>query len=289
MRPMPFSQDLITAVTACAEERGIEPAALLAVVEVECSGNALEPDGRTPRFLFERHVFHKMLKTLAPDRLALAVEQGLAIPKWSRTTQYKDLGSATGRRAVLAAARAVHVESANRACSWGIGQIMGFHAPALSYGTATQMVTQLTAGGLKAQIECLLRFLDGKKLIAKLNAHDWAGFAAAYNGPAYAQNDYDTRLAEAYARWRAKAGHVQPDEVEEIPLGRTPVQNAEPSSSPWLTPEGVATGIGAGTGAVSAATGAGNGPVGYAVAIVIVLAFVVAAWFFIQRMRRSPT
>lgn len=29
---------------------------------------------------------------------------------------------------------------------------------------------------------------------------DWAAFARAYNGPAYAKNRYDQKLAAAYAR-----------------------------------------------------------------------------------------
>jgi hypothetical protein len=286
---MAFSKPLVDAITACAKGRGIELAALLAVVEVECSGNPFEADGRTPRFLFERHVFYKQLKARAPDKLQAAIDAGLAIPKWSRTTQYKDLGSAAGRARVIAAARSIDAECANRSCSWGVGQIMGFYCRDLGYGTATAMVSTLTNGGLGAQIECLVRFLEHNKLIEKLNGHQWAAFAKAYNGPAYAQNDYDTRLAEAYARWLTKLGTGDaPDEVEGIPLGRTPVQNAEPTSSPWLTPEGVSVAVSAGTGAVTAGTGAGSGPIGYALAAVIVIAALVGAYFFIQRMRRSP-
>lgn len=286
---MAFPKSLIDAVIASAKQHKIEAAALLAVVEVECAGNPLEADQRTPRFLFERHIFHKEIKARAPDKLDRAIRAGLAIPKWSRTTQYKDQGSSAGRQRVLDAARVIDAECANRSCSWGIGQIMGFHAAALGYGTATAMVGALTNGGLRAQIDCVVRFLADKKLIGKLNAHDWAGFAKSYNGLAYAQNDYDTRMAEAYARWVARSHQDNPDDVEGVPLGRTPVQNAEPASNPMLTPEAISVATSAGTGVVTAATGAGNGPIGYALAAVIVVAALVAAYFFIQRMRRTPT
>lgn len=287
---MAYAQSLIDAVKQVAAGRGIEPAALMAVVEVECGGEPFEADGRTPRFLFERHVFYKELAS-RPDLLKVAVDRGLAIPKWSRTTQYKDLGTSAGRQKVLGQARAIDVEAANRACSWGVGQIMGFHAAALGYGSATAMVAELTTGGLGAQIDCMVRFVQSKGLIAKLNAHDWAGFATAYNGAAYKQNAYDTRLAAAYARWNTewRGGAPATDVTDDIPLGRVPVQNAEPRN-PWTTPEGVATGIGAATGAGTALSGAkSDGPLGYALAFVIVAAFCIAAFFFIKRMRENPS
>ncbi len=36
---------------------------------------------------------------------------------------------------------------------------------------------------------------------AALQAMDWAGYARIYNGPSYSANDYDTKLAAAYARF----------------------------------------------------------------------------------------
>ncbi|NBT89135.1 MAG: DUF3380 domain-containing protein, partial [Flavobacteriaceae bacterium] len=36
-----------------------------------------------------------------------------------------------------------------------------------------------------------------------LKAKDWAGFAKGYNGPAYAKNAYDTKLAGAYANFNS--------------------------------------------------------------------------------------
>jgi hypothetical protein len=289
---MAFSAALEQAVRRVAITNGIEPAALLAVAEIECGGTAFEPDQRTPRFLFERHVFFKRLKALAPHKLQDAVNAGLAHKDWRRTQQYKDLGSGAGRQRVLASARAIHEEAANQSCSWGVGQIMGFHAASLGYGSATMMVQTLITGGLDAQIDCFMRFIKTKPgLIAKLNEKDWAGFALAFNGPAYAANDYDTRLDSAHAKWTQREAPIVVAEVEdeEIPLGRTPVQNAEPRN-PWTTPEGVATTIGAGTGAVGTVTAASKseGPMAYALAFVIVASFAVGAFFFIKRMKAHP-
>jgi hypothetical protein len=38
-------------------------------------------------------------------------------------------------------------------------------------------------------------------LLAALQSHDWAAFAKGYNGPGYAKNAYDVKLAEAYERF----------------------------------------------------------------------------------------
>jgi hypothetical protein len=42
------------------------------------------------------------------------------------------------------------------------------------------------------------------RLDGALRARNWPSFARGYNGPAYAQNAYDKKMAAAYARWKAK-------------------------------------------------------------------------------------
>lgn len=196
-----LSQDIIDAVVAAAKGASIPPAALLAVVEVESGGTALEIDGRTPRLLFERHVFYRELKAGWKKKLAAAVKAGLAIAEWSPKTQYKDQGPSRNRLALLAKARAIEEEPANRSCSWGLGQTMGFLAEELGYGTATDMVAKMTAGGVATQIDMMLAEIRKKGLIDELQRQDWVGFAIRYNGPGYAKNQYDTKLAGAFRRW----------------------------------------------------------------------------------------
>ena len=197
-----LSQDIIKAARTVAADAGIDEAGFLAVVEIESGGKPLEDDGRTPRLLFERHVFFRELKARTPGKLAAAIAAGLAIPKWSRSTQYKDQGTSTGRLALLGQARAIDTECANRACSWGLGQTMGFLAEELGYPSATAMVEQMTAGGVGAQLHMMAQEITRKRLAPRLAAGDWAGFAAAYNGPGYKANAYDTRLASACRRWQ---------------------------------------------------------------------------------------
>jgi len=203
-----FSQSIIDAVIAAAEENGVPASALLAVVECETSGAPLESDGATPRFLFERHKFYSELKRAGKtSELQKAIRQGLAIPKWSRSTQYKDQGTSAGRQAVIAKARAIDVECANRAASWGLGQVMGFNAERLGYSSATEMVRAMTIGGVKAQIDGLMREIKKSRLDVHLRNKNFAAFALGYNGKGYRQNQYDTRMIAAEKRWARRVSN----------------------------------------------------------------------------------
>lgn len=43
-------------------------------------------------------------------------------------------------------------------------------------------------------------FIKSAGLQDELMSRNWAGFAKGYNGPAYAQNAYDVKLAQAYEK-----------------------------------------------------------------------------------------
>ena len=61
------------------------------------------------------------------------------------------------------------------------------------------------------QLNAFCEFIKSNNLIPALQNRNWAQFARAYNGPEYARNAYDTKLAEAYDHF-AKVYPVQ--EVE---------------------------------------------------------------------------
>lgn len=249
---MAISETIKNAVIRAAQINLIEPAALLAVVEIESSGKMLEEDGRTPRLLFERHVFHRELAKREPEKLGLAVSAGLAIPKWSRSTQYKDQGTSKGRLAVLSSARNIDAECANRACSWGLGQTMGFNAEGLGFRNATEMVGIMQRDGVIAQVDCMVREIKRNKLEKALERKDWAAFARGYNGPGYAQNQYDTKLSAAYKKWAAA---LDPDDPEtgdapvDLPISRAaeaaPMSQSKIGNGSILTGGAITTGAGA--------------------------------------------
>lgn len=200
---MAFEGEVLRQVIAVANKNGIEPAALLAVVEVESAGKSLEQDGRTPCLLFERHVFFRELKKAGKtSALNTAVSLGLAHSGWKPKTQYKDQGTSAKRLELFRKARSIDEECAVRSCSWGVGQTMGFLAEELKFANARQMFTYLIEGGVPAQVECMVREIKRKKILDALNKHDWATFALKYNGTGYKQNAYDTKMATAYNRLR---------------------------------------------------------------------------------------
>jgi hypothetical protein len=199
-----FSKEIIDAIVAAAKKNDIPPSALLAVVECETSGSPFEQDGVTPTLLFERHKFYSEMRLHEPQKLAAAIKAGLAIPKWNKATQYKDQGKSAGRLAVIAKARAIDEEVANRAASWGLGQTMGFNAERLGFHNANEMVDWMVEGRVPAQIEAMIREIKKSKLDGFLRKKDFASFARGYNGAGYKQNQYDTRMLAAEKRWARK-------------------------------------------------------------------------------------
>lgn len=200
---MAFVQAHVSEITAAAEANLIPTAAFLAVVEIESNGVPFEPDGATPRFLFEKAQFYKQLKA-DPRKLQAAVAAGLAQPSWSR--DYSDQKYAAARMKLLQRARAIDAEAGNRAASWGLGQIMGFNAVGLGYASATAMVEAMSASGrgVEAQLEAMARYITSRNLTRYLAARDCEGFALRYNGSGYAANGYHLKLANAYAYWSTR-------------------------------------------------------------------------------------
>src|SRR5205823_5986222 len=56
-----------------------------------------------------------------------------------------------------------------------------------------------------SQLLAVAKFLRSNKLHLPLAAHDWSAFARAYNGPDFQKNQYDVRLAAAFAGFSAGA------------------------------------------------------------------------------------
>lgn len=202
---MAFSTAIVREVAKVAKANKIEPAALLAVVEIESAGQPYEEDGKTPRLLYERHVMYREVKKRRGEaRADEAIRQNLARQTWNKAVQYKDQGTSAGRLALMRRAKAFDEECACRSASWGLGQTMGFHAESQGFKNAVEFVKWMTDGGVGAQIEAMVKEIKKSGLVDEINRHDWAGFAYRYNGAGYKQNKYDTRMAAAYAVWKAK-------------------------------------------------------------------------------------
>ena len=211
-----ISDSLARKIIDVAKQNDIRPSCLLALIEVETQGKPFEEaDGRTPAFLYERHIAFKEAKKRGKQKQFTSA--GLAIPKWNKATQYKDQRKSADRMALIAKARRIDEEAANRSASWGLGQVMGFNSEMVGFANATDMVEQMT-GSVECQVQTMIAFLKKRHIIQPLNAKNFARVAQLYNGDGYKQNNYDAKMADAEKRWARKvetiSGRPVPPEQE---------------------------------------------------------------------------
>lgn len=180
-----------------AELLDCEPAALKAVQEVETGGRGGFFAPGKPAILFEGHIFWSQLKKRGIDPAKYAAgNESILYPKWEKG-HYK---GGLGEYDRLERARKIHREAADASASWGMFQIMGFNYVACGEKTVESFVAAMCESERK-QLILSGRFIRQGGMLASLQQKNWAGFAKRYNGPAYAQNKYDQKLAKAYAKY----------------------------------------------------------------------------------------
>jgi hypothetical protein len=182
----PFDNDAVDEATRRLE---VSTAELWAVLTVETRGCGFLSD-RRPTILFERHVFHRetngRFDAAAPD-ISSPDSGGYGA---TGAHQYERLQEAMKR----------DERAAMRSTSWGIGQVMGFNAQSAGYADVEAMVTAMVASEAE-QLRAMVGEIVHNKLHLALRSHNWPAFARGYNGPAYAKNKYDVRLASAYVKF----------------------------------------------------------------------------------------
>lgn len=201
-----------------AKSLGVEPACLQAVHEVEAKGDGFLPNGE-PVILFERHIFYRKLRemnyaSLAKKLSAMCPElcqansggYGKTSQQHNRLQQAQELllkalpsldPAKPSDKTIIDDVR----DCALMACSWGIGQVMGMHWHELGYPTLQDFINDMYESEAK-QLEAMCRFIKVNGLVDEMQRHDWATFARLYNGVAYRKNQYDTKLAAAYNKFK---------------------------------------------------------------------------------------
>lgn len=174
------------AVVAAAQKLECEEAAVRAVIDVESSGG-FDAMGR-PKILFERHYFHRLTAGRFDGSHA-----DISAPAWG------GYGTAGAQYVRLARAIACHRGAALRSASWGMFQIMGDNFIAAGFTDIDGFVAAMMEGEDR-HLAAFVSFVQARRLAQPLARGDWRTFARGYNGPAFAQNRYDERLADAYAR-----------------------------------------------------------------------------------------
>ena len=190
---------------------GVGEDELHAFLDVETRGSGFDSQGR-PTMLFEPHVFYK---EVPKDKRQTAVNQGLAYSSWGLKPYPKESYTR------LAQAILIDETAALKSASWGLGQIMGFNHKAAGYDNVQAMV-QAFMDDEEAQLLGAVNFIKANKLDDELRAHNWSGFARGYNGPGYAKNQYDVKLAEAFKKWsRIKDTPLVPEKLTPELLGNS--------------------------------------------------------------------
>ena len=182
-------------LVAASQKLGVDIASVMAVNEVESLGSGFIRPGQ-PRILFERHVFYRQLRSRKIDTAPLQKRYpGIVNPSRG--------GYAGGRSEYtrLAVAVDIHRDSAYESASWGAFQIMGFHWKLLGFDSPQDFVDYASSDEA-AQLDMFVRFIMADSNLHKaLQGKKWSTFARLYNGPAYAENLYDVKMARAYKRY----------------------------------------------------------------------------------------
>lgn len=173
---------------AVVADLGVGVPELLAVLAVESKTCGFLPD-RRPIILFERHIFHKRTGgRFSGDH-----------PDISNPDPGGYAGLAKEYPRLERAAR-LDRAAALMSTSWGAGQVMGFNHLAAGFADAESMVSAMQESE-DAQLTAVAAFIKANDLTGLLRSRDWAAFARKYNGPAFAKNKYDVRLAGAFHQY----------------------------------------------------------------------------------------
>lgn len=174
----------------------VEVAAIQAVAQVESRGDGFLPDGH-PLILFERHVMFRELREKFGQAKATS---------WSRTYPNivnptpGDYGKVSDQPARLALATTLDRDCALKSASWGKFQIMGLNWSLVGYPSLQAFINAMYRSEAD-HLHAFCEFIKADPVLHKaLKDRNWATFAKRYNGPAYAINQYDKKMAEAYKK-----------------------------------------------------------------------------------------
>ncbi|HEY2015029.1 MAG TPA: N-acetylmuramidase domain-containing protein [Bryobacteraceae bacterium] len=165
----------------------VSAAEIWTVLSVETAGCGFLPDRRPP-ILFERHIFSRLTNHRFDTHDVSNPEPG----------GYGCPGAPQYQR--LAAAIEFHRGAALQSASWGLAQILGSNFVPAGFGDVESMVAAMTASE-DAQLAAFTKFLRSNCLDQSLKAHDWTALARGYNGPNFAINQYDVKLAKAFQKY----------------------------------------------------------------------------------------
>ena len=187
---------------------GCDISAVRAVCQVEAPNGGFNPDGSVST-LFEGHKFYKY----TDGRFAIDAPD-LCFRNWTKVHYGKTWQQEQDR---LNRAKALDHDAALMSASWGKFQIMGFNYEAAGFTNVRDFVDAMHKGE-REHLMAFVGFVRKNGLAIYLRGRDWASFARGYNGASYAENQYDKKIAAAYAKF---AGAPEPIKAKAVPKPTT--------------------------------------------------------------------
>lgn len=180
-------------ITNSAAKVGLDYATVAAVASVETSGSGMCPQTNFPTILFEGHIFSRLT-----NHIYDSTNPTISYPKWTRQFYGKNQVEENAR---LQTAVKLNRDAALQSASYGLFQIMGFNFSDCGCSSIQEFVNKNCAGE-QSQLDLFLVFIQKKGYVSFLKNQDWTSFAKNYNGPDFKLNNYDSKLAAAYNRFR---------------------------------------------------------------------------------------
>ena len=172
----------------------VRPSTILAFAEVEAMGAGFQ-NGK-PKLLFEPHIFCRLTKARFSE-----AHPTISYSRWGTLPYPKGLEE---RYEQLIVAVGLDPWAAFCSASYGKFQIMGSNHEACGYDTPWAFAVAM-AYDEPTQLKAFESFVRTSGLLPAMRACLWAEVAERYNGPAYAKNRYDVKLATAAHKWEQQA------------------------------------------------------------------------------------
>lgn len=178
---------------------GIPAALVRAFAEVESGGKSGFNAAKLPVIAFEGHRFRRYTQRKYDKSHPLLSYPYVskAGPEWKANNKNQTQAWATLRQAME-----LDIESALKACSWGMFQIMGDNHAACGYKTVRAFVGAMKASE-RGQLDAFVGFCKQRKgMVEAMRNKDYVAMATKYNGEDY--GNYDKLIEKAYKKYSAK-------------------------------------------------------------------------------------
>lgn len=187
-----MSKITTTQISEIAKNNKIEPAALMAFLEVESGGTGFDRTTGKIIIQFEPSWFRKKAPYAPTGKWSVnGVDRQLA--EWE----------------AFNSAFRINPNAAMESTSLGMPQIMGIHYRLLGYKTVGEMWDDFKRGEYQ-QVLALVRFIKANAALYKaIQLKDWHTVASIYNGASYqrmakqwGREPYNVSMAKAYGRYK---------------------------------------------------------------------------------------